>query len=175
MSIMVGVGRGAQAGVLIRDAEALETMEKVRTLIVDKTGTLTEGKPILAKVAVAEGWTENDLLHLIASLEAASEHPLASAILRGAKERGLSLDAVNDFASVTGGGVSGVIRHRQVAIGNLSFQQARGITGWESFETTALSLRKTGHTVMFVSVDAQPAGIIAVVDPIKPTTRQAID
>jgi Cu+-exporting ATPase len=174
MSIMVGVGRGAQAGVLVKNAEALERLEKVSTLVVDKTGTLTEGKPKVAEVIPASGFDAAELLRLAASLEQGSEHPLAAAIVQGSKEQGIGLEAATDFRSVTGGGVSGVVAGRQVAIGKAAFLRNEHVEGLEPLETIAAKLQEEGKTAMFVAIDAQAAGIIAVADPIKSTTSQAI-
>ena len=175
MSIMVGVGRGAQEGVLVKNAEALEMMEKVNTIIIDKTGTLTEGKPRLTKAVPTSGFKEDDLLQIAASLERHSEHPLAAAIVRGAKERKLNLEDPAQFNSVTGGGVVGRVRGREVAIGNVRFHENKGVKEWDSLEQQAAQLQQDGHTVVFVAVDNRPAGILAVADPIKQTTPQAID
>ncbi|MEO5924222.1 MAG: heavy metal translocating P-type ATPase, partial [Bryobacteraceae bacterium] len=169
MSIMVGVGRGAQAGVLIKDAAAIERMEKVDTLIVDKTGTLTEGKPKLVTVR-ATTFPEDEFLRLTASLEQASEHPLAEAIVRGAKERNLTLSTTEAFESTTGKGVRATIDGHTVAIGNAGFLNL----DLGPLATEAESLRKQGQTVMFVAIDGAPAGLVAVADPIKSTTAEAI-
>jgi len=173
MSIMVGVGKGATAGVLIKNAEALERFEKIDTLVVDKTGTLTEGKPRVVAVAPAHGFDEATVLSLGASLERASEHPLAAAIVASAKGRGVAIEDVADFASVTGKGVTGRIRGRPVAIGNANLLRDLGIAGVD-LEARADALRRDGATAMFVAVDGRPAGIIAVADPIKATTQAAL-
>jgi P-type Cu+ transporter len=173
MSIMVGVGKGATAGVLIKNAEALERFEKVDTLVVDKTGTLTEGKPRVVAIEAAEGFDEATVLSLGASLERSSEHPLAAAILANAKQRDIALQEVSDFASVTGKGVTGRIAGRSVAVGNASLLKALGVTG-AALEARADALRQEGATAMFVAVDGKPAGIIAVADPIKATTPAAL-
>jgi P-type Cu+ transporter len=173
MSIMVGVGEGATAGVLIKNAEALERFEKVDTLVVDKTGTLTEGKPRVVAIEPAEGFDEATVLSLGASLERSSEHPLAAAILANAKRRGIALQEVSDFASVTGKGVTGRIAGRSVAVGNASLLKALGIAS-AALETRADALRQEGATAMFVAADGKPAGIIAVADPIKATTPAAL-
>jgi P-type Cu+ transporter len=173
MSIMVGTGRGAEAGVLIRNAEALETLEKVTTLVVDKTGTLTEGKPKLVTVEPQSGFDAAVLLRLTASLEHVSEHPLAAAIVSGARERALSLSEVRDFQSVTGRGVTGSVEGRAVAIGNLGHLEALGIDPG-SLRDRADVLRREGQTVVFVGIDSRPAGLIGVADPVKPTTAEAI-
>jgi P-type Cu+ transporter len=173
MSIMVGVGKGATAGVLIKNAEALERFEKIDTLVVDKTGTLTEGKPGVVAVAPAEGFDEATVLLLGASLERSSEHPLAAAIVASANQRGLTIQDVADFASVTGKGVTGVIGGHYVAVGNAKLLKDIGVSAKE-LETRADELRREGATAMFVAVDGRPAGIIAVADPIKATTPAAL-
>jgi Cu+-exporting ATPase len=174
MSIMVGVGRGAQEGVLVKNAEALERLEKVDTLVVDKTGTLTEGKPKLVDVLPVGGFDAKELLRLAASLEQSSEHPLASAIVRGAKEQSLNIETVTDFRSVTAGGVVGEVAGRIVMVGKPDFLRNEKITGLEPLETTAVKLQEEGKTAMFVAIDGQPVGILAVADPIKSTTAEAI-
>ena len=174
MSIMVGVGRGAQEGVLVKNAEALERLEKVTTLVVDKTGTLTAGKPKLVDVLPTSGFDAKEVLTLAGSLEQNSEHPLAAAIVQGAKEQGLVLAAVTDFRSVTAGGVAGAIAGRAVMIGKPDFLRNEKITGLEPLEASAVELQETGKTAMFVAIDGKPAGILAVADPIKSTTPEAI-
>ncbi len=173
MAIMAGTGRGAKAGVLIKNAEALETFEKVDTLIVDKTGTLTEGKPKLMNVIPAEGFDEVTILSLAASLERGSEHPLAEAIVKGAEAKGAQLINATDFQAVTGKGVTGKINGRSVALGNLALLESLNIavTG---VKTKADSYRGQGHTAMFVAIDGKAAGIITVADPIKENTVEAI-
>jgi Cu+-exporting ATPase len=173
MSIMVGTGRGAEVGVLIRNAEALEILEKVTTLVVDKTGTLTEGRPRLVTVAPEGGVDERQLLQLAATLENASEHPLAAAIVAGARERGVSLGSVGQFESITGRGVVGTVDGRAVAIGNLKLLESLSIPG-VSIEAHANELRGNGQTVMFVAIDGAPAGLIVVADPIKESAAEAI-
>ncbi len=173
MSIMVGTGRGASAGILIRNAEALETLEKIDTLVVDKTGTLTEGKPILVSVFVEPGQNEGELLRLAGSLERASEHPLAQAIISGAEDRGASLVAGSEFQSVTGQGVSGIVDGKQVAIGNARLFKTLSID-IQHLLARADELRKDGQTVMFVTIDNKPAGLLGVTDPIKASTSEAI-
>ncbi len=173
MSIMVGTGRGAEAGVLIRNAEALEVLETVTTLVVDKTGTLTEGKPKLVTVSPRNGVDERLLLQLAASLENASEHPLASAIVGGARERGVPLARVSGFESVTGQGVVGTVDGRTVAIGNLTLLESLSIDGG-ALTATAEDLRRRGQTVMFVAIDGHIAGLIGVADPIKEGAADAI-
>jgi len=174
MSIMVGVGRGAQEGVLVKSAEALERLEKVTTLVVDKTGTLTEGKPRLMDYQATGGLDRNELLRLAASLEQSSEHPLAAAIVQGAKAQSVSLESVNDFRSVTGGGVFGRIGGKAVLVGKANFLRAEGVAALEALEATANPLQQAGQTVMFVSVDGRAAGLLSVADPVKPTTPEAI-
>jgi Cu+-exporting ATPase len=173
MSIMVGTGRGAEVGVLIRHAEALEILEKVTTVVVDKTGTLTEGKPRLVTVEPQPGLDEATLLRLSASLEHVSEHPLAAAIVEGARERGVTLADVQEFESVTGKGVIGMVDGRRVAIGNLRHLEAIGIDAGP-LRDRADPLRREGQTVVFVAVDRRPAGLVGVADPIKATTAEAI-
>jgi len=174
MSVMVGVGRGAQAGVLIRNAEAIEVMEKVTTLVVDKTGTLTEGKPRLVGVFASNGATEQELLLVAASVEQNSEHPLAAAIVQGAKDREIKLRSASDFASVTGGGVVGRLDDREVAIGKLKFLQDRGVSGLQPINQRAASLQAEGQTAMFVAINGKAAGLLSVADPIKTSTPEAI-
>jgi len=174
MSIMVGVGRGAQEGVLVKNAEALERLEKVTTLVVDKTGTLTEGKPKLMDVLPTDGFDAKEFLRLAASLEQNSEHPLAAAIVQGAKEQGVAFETAKDFQSVTAGGVLGAVAGRAVMVGKPDFLRNQKITGVEPFEASAVKLQEEGKTAMFVAVDGKPAGILAVADPIKPTTAEAI-
>jgi Cu+-exporting ATPase len=173
MSIMVGTGRGAENGVLIRNAEALEVLEKVTTLVVDKTGTLTEGKPKLVTVLSLGSIDEQSLLRLVASLENASEHPLAGAIVAGATERGLKLVNVTDFESITGQGVSGVVESRRVAIGNVRLLERLSLDVGQ-LRDKAEDLRRGGQTVMFVVVDGRPAGLVGVADPIKESAVDAI-
>jgi P-type Cu+ transporter len=173
MSIMVATGKGATAGVLFKNAEAIEVMRKVDTLVVDKTGTLTEGKPTLVAVVVIPGWSEKDLLRLAASLERGSEHPLAAAIVAGAAGRGVGLTKAEDFSSVTGKGVTGRIHGRRVALGNRRLLEELGVAPGELAEK-AEAMRTEGQTVMFVVVDGGTAGLLGVADPIKKTTPQAI-
>jgi Cu+-exporting ATPase len=173
MSIMVGTGRGAGEGILVRNAEALETLEKVNTLVVDKTGTLTEGKPRLSTVIAAEGMDEAQLLQAIASLEKASEHPLAAAILAAAKEKKIELLAVANFASVTGKGVSGTLQGKKMAAGNAALMHDLGASS-QPMEQQAEALRQAGQTVMFLASDGRLAGLVAVADPIRESTLQAI-
>ena len=173
MSIMVGTGRGAQAGVLIRNAEALETLEKVDTVVVDKTGTLTEGKPRLVSLAAADGTTEGEVLALAAGLERGSEHPLAAAILAGAAERGAAPAEVAEFRSLTGRGVTGVVAGRRVALGNTRLLQELGVKPGPLGERAEV-LRGEGQTVMFLIAGDAVLGIVGVADPIKPSTPEAI-
>jgi Cu+-exporting ATPase len=170
---MVGVGRGAQAGVLIKHAEALEVMERIDTLVVDKTGTLTEGKPKLVSIEPAQGFEENELLRLAASLERASEHPLGQAIVRGAQERDIELSDAADFKSVTGKGVQGKVEGRDVALGNKAMMQQIN-TDAVDLSQRAESLRGEGQTVMFVAIDGKAAGLLGVADPIKESTGEAV-
>ena len=173
MSIMVGTGRGAQAGVLIRKAEALEALEKVDRLVVDKTGTLTEGKPKLISVIPAANQDETELLHFAASLERGSEHPLAQAILRGAEEKGIKPSNVEGFESITGKGISGTLEGKQVLIGNAALLDSYGV-GHTELDLRADELRKEGQTVMFVSINGNAAGLLCVADPIKATAAEAL-
>jgi Cu+-exporting ATPase len=174
MSIMVGVGRGAQVGVLIKNAEALERMEKIDTLVVDKTGTLTEGKPKVVAVVAAKGFAENDALRWAASVEKASEHPLALAIVTAAQERKLNLSAVTEFDSPTGKGVVGVIDGRRLALGNAKFLRELGVET-NALEQDAERLRHEGATAIFLAVDGKVAAVIAIADPVKPTTPDALN
>jgi len=174
MSIMVGVGRGAQEGVLVKNAESLERLEKVDTLVIDKTGTLTEGKPRLIDILPVEGFDAKQLVRLAASLEHNSEHPLAAAIVQGAKEQAIALNNVKNFRSVTAGGVVGDVAGRVVMVGKPDFLRNEKVTGLEPLETTAVKLQEDGKTVMFVAIDGKPAGLLAVADPIKDTTAEAI-
>ncbi len=173
MSIMVGVGRGAQSGVLIKNAEALERMEKVDTLVVDKTGTLTEGKPSVVAVRAATGFTENDLLGLTASLERASEHPLAAAVVRAANEKGLTLSVADSFESPAGKGVTGRVSGHSLVIGNRRIMTEAGIET-SAVDATADELRRDGATAIYVAIDGKMGGMIAIADPIKATTPTAI-
>lgn len=173
MAIMVGTGRGAHAGVLIKNAEALESMEKVDTLVVDKTGTLTEGKPRVTELMAVAGFNENELLRLVASLEQASEHPLAAAVVRAATERKIALGRVANFRSLTGKGVVGQVDGREVAAGNQALFQAMSIDA-RRLMAGADGLQQQGRTVMLVAVQGQPAGVIAVADPIKDSTPDAV-
>jgi Cu+-exporting ATPase len=177
MSIMVGTGRGATVGVLVKKAEALEVFGKVNTLVVDKTGTLTEGKPKLLSVRVVPPWSEVDLLRFAASLERSSEHPLAAAVVAGAEGRGIACVPIEQFHSVTGKGVTGTVTDRRVSIGTAAF--LRNDVGVSSQNLTQLdeeaaSLRREGQTILFVAIDEQAAGVLGVADPIKPSTRDVV-
>ena len=173
MSIMVGTGRGATAGVLFKNAEALELLEKIDTLVLDKTGTLTEGRPRLDTILALPGYGENEVLGLAAGLERGSEHPLAAAILAGAQTRGLTLESPRDFRSITGKGVMGKIDGREVALGNRALFDELGIKPGELSDRSEL-LRKEGQTVIWLAVSGRPAGLLGVSDPIKPSTPEAI-
>jgi Cu+-exporting ATPase len=173
MSIMVGIGKGAGSGVLIKNAEALERFEKIDTLVVDKTGTLTEGRPRVVAVVPADGFDEAAILAFGASLERSSEHPLAAAISAAAHDRNLTLQEVSEFASVTGKGVTGKVGGHAVGVGTIKLLGELGVSA--DLNTRADTLRRDGATVMFVTVDGQAAGIIAVADPVKATTAAALD
>jgi Cu+-exporting ATPase len=173
MSIMVGVGRGAQAGVLIKNAEALERMEKIDTLVVDKTGTLTEGKPKVVAIVAASGFQEADILRLAASVERASEHPLADAIVRAAKERNLDLGKVDEFDSPTGKGATGKVDGKTVVLGNSNFLTSLGIET-EPLNEQGERLRGDGATVINIAVDGKLAGLFAIADPVKQSTPDAL-
>ena len=173
MSIMVGVGRGAQLGVLIKNAEALERMEKIDTLVVDKTGTLTEGKPKVVSIVAASGFQEADILRFAASVERSSEHPLADAILRAAKDRNLSLSTVEQFDSPTGKGVTGQVEGKTVMLGNANFLKSSGVES-QALEGDAEKLRGDGATVINIAIDGKLAGIFAIADPVKQTTPDAL-
>jgi Cu+-exporting ATPase len=174
MSIMVGTGRGAELGVLLRNAEALEVLEQVTTVVVDKTGTLTEGKPKLVTVEPASGVDSRTLLRLTASLEHVSEHPLAAAILAGARDQSVQLSEVTGFNSATGMGVTGTVDGHLVAVGSLRHLETLGIDPGP-LGSRVEDLRRAGQTVMFVAIDGQAAGLVGVADPIKATTREAIE
>ena len=173
MSIMVGTGKGATMGLLIKNAEALETLEKIDTLVIDKTGTLTEGKPRLVSIQITSGFDEETVLQLAASLERASEHPLAEAIVAGALERNIDLTDTEDFESITGQGVRGVVSGHHVALGNLKLMQALDLD-CESLSENAEAARAQGQTVMLIAIDGRAAGLIGVADPIKQSTPEAI-
>ncbi|HWR37209.1 MAG TPA: heavy metal translocating P-type ATPase [Clostridia bacterium] len=173
MAIMVGTGRGATAGVLIKNAEALETMEKVDTIVVDKTGTLTEGRPSLEAVEAADGFTEDEVVRTVASLERGSEHPLGAAIVRAAEANGLQLSQPGNFKSLTGLGVTGEVQGRRVAVGNDRMISELGIQPGTLLQG-AEKLRGEGHTVMFVAIDGRIAGVLGVLDPVKQSTVEAL-
>ncbi|MCA8991269.1 MAG: heavy metal translocating P-type ATPase [Planctomycetaceae bacterium] len=175
MSIMVGVGRGAHEGVLIRNAETLETLEKVDTIVVDKTGTLTEGRPTLTNCIPVEGTDESALLQLVASVEQSSEHPLARAIVEGASDRNAKLSPASDFQSITGGGVSGVVAGKTILIGKRALLAERGVENLDVLDSRAGELQEQGHTVMYVAQGNQFAGLIVVSDQIKATAADAIN
>jgi Cu+-exporting ATPase len=173
MSIMVGVGRGAQVGVLIKNAEALERMERVNTLVVDKTGTLTEGKPKVVSIVPAAGFNENEILRLAASVERASEHPLADAIVRSATERNLDLSKVEEFDSPTGKGATGKVDGKTVMLGNSKFLSSLGVET-QSLNEQGELLRGDGATVINIAIDSKLAGLFAIADPVKPSTPAAL-
>jgi Cu+-exporting ATPase len=174
MSIMVGVGRGAESGVLIKNAAALERMESVDTLVIDKTGTLTEGKPKVTAIVAAAGFDESELLGLAASVERMSEHPLATAIVAAAKERGLELVTASDFDSPPGKGAIGRVAGKKVALGNARYLAELGVET-KALDAEAQELRADGATAIFVAIDGAVAGIIAIADPVKATTPAALD
>ncbi len=174
MSIMTGVGKGATAGVLIKSAEALERMEKVTTLVVDKTGTLTEGKPRVVEIVPVDGMAEPELLALAASLERSSEHPLAAAIVTAARDNGASISEPQEFTSVTGQGVMGMVGGRKVALGNARMMEAQGID-IAALAARADEMRGGGATVLFVGIEGKPGGVIAIADPVKASTAAALD
>jgi Cu+-exporting ATPase len=170
---MVGTGRGARAGVLIKNAEALEIFENVNTLVFDKTGTLTEGKPTVESVVAVAGGSETELIRLAASLEQGSEHPLASAIVGAARENNMTLGSATDFQSRTGLGISGKVDGKTASAGNEKFFQQMGIS-IDVLKQTAADLRRSGQTVIFVAIDGRPAGLIGIADPIKANTLPAL-
>lgn len=174
MSIMVGIGRGAKEGILIKDAEVLESLEKVDTVVVDKTGTLTEGRPKLTETVPAGTFSEEELLRFAAAVEQNSEHPLAHAIVQGAKDRNITLPSVENFNSVTGGGVVGTVEGKSVLIGNRSLLADKAVQNIAALDKRADELQTQGCTVMFVAVDQQFAGLVAVSDPIKQSTPEAV-
>lgn len=175
MSIMVGVGRGAEMGVLIKNAEALERLEKVNTIMMDKTGTLTEGKPRITRIEVSSNMQENDLLRLAAAVEKNSEHPLALAIVQGAQERNLNIPEVKEFNSITGGGVVGLVDGKKVLVGKTSLMKESHVSGIENFEVQAKEVQEQAQTSIFVAIDGKVVGFIAVADPIKASTPKAIE
>lgn len=174
MSIVVGVGRGAREGVLFRQAEALERLEKIDTLVIDKTGTLTEGRPAVRRVLPAEGWTEEKLLQVLGALEASSEHPLGRAIAREAQAREIMLPAVSDFQATVGGGVQGTIAGQRVLAGNADFLQAASVRELDAWLQRAGEMQAGGETIIFAAVDGKPAGLVALADPIKASTPEAV-
>jgi Cu+-exporting ATPase len=174
MSIMVGIGRGARAGVLIKNAEALERLEKVSAVVVDKTGTLTEGRPRLVEVIAGHGLGENDIVALAAAVEQSSEHPLGAAIVAAARERSLPIAPARDFASATGGGVSALVDGRTVLVGKPAFLRGRSVSGVAEFASQAEPLEKRGQTVVLLACDGIAVGALAVTDPIKSSARAAI-
>jgi Cu+-exporting ATPase len=173
MSVMVGVGRGAEEGILVKNAEALELLQKVNAVVVDKTGTLTEGRPKVMKV-ITQGVDELEFLSLVSALEAQSEHPIARAIVEAAKERGARAARVEHFDSVTGAGITGQVQGLSVLVGKADFLRRRA-TGLESLEAKGTALEEQGHTVVYASFDGAASGLIAVADPIKPTSREAME
>jgi P-type Cu+ transporter len=173
MSIMVGVGRGAHSGILIRDAEALERFESIDTIVIDKTGTLTEGKPKVVSVITAGGFAEDELLRLSASVERGSEHPLAIAVLKAAKDRGLSLGEVGDFASPSGKGATGTVDGKKVALGNAMLMGELNVVTRE-LDAAAEAAREKGATAIYVAVDGRAAGVLAIADPVKPSAQAAL-
>jgi Cu+-exporting ATPase len=174
MAIMVGTGRGAQAGVLIRNAEALERFARVDTIVVDKTGTLTEGRPRVTAIETTGGWNERDVLAIAAAAERGSAHPLASALVRAAEERQLNLSPAGDFASTTGRGVSARVTGRVVDVGSAEFLHDRHVEQQPALADLATGRRTQGDTVLFVAVDSRPAGFIAVADTIRQSARDAV-
>ncbi|HQO78382.1 MAG TPA: heavy metal translocating P-type ATPase [Thermodesulfobacteriota bacterium] len=175
MSIMVGVGRGARAGVLVKNAEMLEVLEEVDIIVVDKTGTLTEGKPRLKDIVTLKGFEETLVLRYAASLEQASEHPLGTALVRSARERGLELAAVQDFTSVTGGGVTGTVEGHAIVIGKPSLLQEHGVSNLDNLLAEAKQREEQGNTVLFLAQDGMPAAILSVSDPIRESTTEAVN
>jgi Cu+-exporting ATPase len=171
---MVGVGRGAREGILIKNAEAIERLEKVDTLVLDKTGTLTVGRPTVTEIIPRPGSVENELLQLAASLEQHSEHPLGVAIVNLARDRRLKLESVAEFQSVAGGGISGTITGRRLLVGKLELLRSAGIMDLEQLETQAALRQESGQTVVFIAVDNRAAGLIAIADSIKPSAMDAI-
>jgi Cu+-exporting ATPase len=169
------VGRGATEGVLIKNAQVLEVMETIDTLVVDKTGTLTEGKPKLTEQATADGWGKQDVLHLAASVENQSEHPLARAIVEAAKEQGVALSDVENFDSVTGGGVKGGVDGRDIVVGKPRYLEQLGVEVPDALKETTTQLQSQGMTVMHVAIDGEIAGLLAVSDPIKSSTPTAVN
>jgi Cu+-exporting ATPase len=174
MSIMVGIGRGAKEGVLVKDAAALEILERAEVIVVDKTGTLTKGRPHLTQINALGSVPENELLELVASLEHQSEHPLAHAIVAAAQERQLRLLPAEAFEAITGGGVVGRIQGREVLVGTPSFLRQRGVSNLEPLVDQGSLLQQEGQTVMYAAIDGTAAGLLSVADPIKETTEEAV-
>jgi Cu+-exporting ATPase len=170
---MVATGKGATSGVLFKNAEAIEVMKKVNTLVVDKTGTLTVGKPKLVEIVPAEGFDEKEIVYLAASLEKGSEHPLAAAIVKGAEEKDIALTSTESFESITGKGVSGIVEGKKILLGNRKLLDDTGIDPGD-LSKRAETMRSDGQTVMFVAVDGKAAGLVGVADPIKETSAEAI-
>lgn len=175
MSIMVGVGRGAEMGVLIKNAEALERLEKVNTVMMDKTGTLTEGKPRITQIVASSDWQEKELLRLAASVEKNSEHPLALAIVQGAQERSLTIPEVEQFNSVTGGGVTGIVEGKKIFVGKPNLMEENHVTGIASLQAQAKEAQELAQTAIFVAIDGKAIGFIVVADPIKASTPKAVE
>jgi Cu+-exporting ATPase len=175
MSIMVGVGRGAREGVLIKDAEVLETLEDVDTIVVDKTGTLTEGRPKVTEIATAQTFSERELVRLAAAVEQNSEHPLGRAVVAAAAERGIEVSTCVDFNSITGGGVEGTVEGERVLVGTPKLLADRGVSGLDALRASAERLQLEGRTIVFAAVDGRTAGMLAVSDPTKSSTPEAID
>jgi Cu+-exporting ATPase len=174
MSIMVASGRAAHLGVLFRDAAAIESLTDIDTLVLDKTGTITLGRPTLQEIHPSGPWTENQILELAAGLERSSEHPIAHAILEGAKSRGLAPSDIQSFESITGRGVRGKAGSRNVALGNTALLRELGVSPEDRLESKADTLRGTGQTVMYLAVDGELAGLLGIGDPVKPTTQAAL-
>ncbi|MFL6516102.1 MAG: copper-transporting P-type ATPase [Chthoniobacterales bacterium] len=174
MSVMVGVGRGAQAGILIRKAEAIEVMEKIRTLVVDKTGTLTRGHPSVTGIVSAKSISDDEVLSIAAAIESASEHPIGIAIVEGAKARNLTIAAVDDFQSVTGAGITGRVANRRVQVGKPELLRGSGVTDVDHWAEKASALQEQGQTVVFVGIDDRTAGIVAIADALKDSTPAAL-
>jgi Cu+-exporting ATPase len=173
MSIMVGVGRGAHSGILIRDAQALERFERIDTMVIDKTGTLTEGKPKVVRIITAEAFEEREMLRLSASAERGSEHPLARAILSAAGERGIDLSEVRDFASPSGKGATGTVDGKAIALGNAMLMAELKVTT-QALDSAAEAARQDGATAIYVAIDGHAAAVIVIADPIKPTAKAAL-
>jgi P-type Cu+ transporter len=173
MSIMVGIGRGAQTGILIRDADALQRFERIDTVVIDKTGTLTEGKPKVVSIVAADGIDENQLLRLAASVERGSEHPLAQAILNAASERKLDLAEARDFAALSGKGATATVEGRRIAAGNAMLMKELNVAT-QGLDATAEAARQNGATAIYVAIDGRAAGVIAIADPIKPSAQAAL-